>query len=121
MDAVAAENADVVVLTLPESIPAQRPGSNTQWRVVVEEGERLPADRIPDSSYVPPIYGIAVLPRSSLPPAGSPAVETRPLVEPAVSRALGIYRRRGHKLPRIGQQLPMTVRRTAGVLAVEDQ
>jgi DNA-binding transcriptional LysR family regulator len=64
--------------------------------------------------------GIAVLPRSSLPPAGSPAVETRPLVEPAVSRALGIYRRRGHKLPRIGQQLLMTVRRTAGVLATED-
>ncbi len=65
--------------------------------------------------------GIAVLPRSSLPPAGSPAMETRPLVEPAVSRALGIYRRRGHKLPRIGQQLLMTVRRTAGVLAVEDR
>jgi DNA-binding transcriptional LysR family regulator len=64
--------------------------------------------------------GIAVLPRSSLPPTGSSAVETRPLVEPAVSRALGIYRPRGYKLPRIGQQLLMTVRRTAGVLAVED-
>jgi hypothetical protein len=48
-------------------------------------------------------------------------VETRPLVEPAVSRALGLYRRRGYKLPRIGQQLLMTVRRTAGVLAMEER
>jgi DNA-binding transcriptional LysR family regulator len=63
--------------------------------------------------------GIAVLPRSSLPLAGSSSVEMRKLVEPEVSRILGIYRRRGRKLARIGQQFLMTVRRTAGVLAAE--
>ena len=50
-------------ITLPSSIAPQRPGTNTDWRVVVEEWEQLPADPIPDSSYVPPIFGIAAVPR----------------------------------------------------------
>ena len=63
--------------------------------------------------------GIAVLPRSALPLTGTTAVTLRKLVAPEVSRTLGIYRRRGRPLPRIGQQLLMTVRRTAGHLADE--
>lgn len=59
--------------------------------------------------------GIAVLPRSSLPPTGGPAIEIRALVQPNISRELGIYRRRGHKLSRIAQQFLMTVRRTAAL------
>ena len=63
--------------------------------------------------------GIAVLPRSALPLTGITAVALRKLVAPEVSRTLGIYRRRGRQLSRIGQQLLMTVRRTAGQLAAE--
>lgn len=63
--------------------------------------------------------GIAVLPRSSLPLTASPSIEIRRLVDPDVSRSLGLYRRRGHKLARIGQQFLMAVRRTAGVLTTE--
>jgi hypothetical protein len=34
-------------LDLPSAVPARRPGSNTTWRVVLEEWERLPADPDP--------------------------------------------------------------------------
>ena len=61
--------------------------------------------------------GIAVLPRAAMPPQGMASVAIRSLVAPAVSRTLGLYRRRGRKLPRIGQQFLMAVRRTATVLA----
>jgi DNA-binding transcriptional LysR family regulator len=64
--------------------------------------------------------GIAVLPRSALPPDGSPTVVVRRLVEPEVSRSLGIYRRRGKALPRAGLRLLMTVRRTATGLPSQD-
>ncbi len=64
--------------------------------------------------------GIAVLPRSALPPSGSSGVEARMLTAPEVSRTLGIYRRRGRKLPRLGQQFLNTVRRTASALAAEE-
>lgn len=32
-------------LDLPATLPPRRPGSSKTWRVVVEEWERLPADR----------------------------------------------------------------------------
>ena len=64
--------------------------------------------------------GIAVLPHSALPPDGSGGVEMRRLTGPEVSRTLGIYRRRGRRLPRLGQQFLNTVRRTASALAAEE-
>jgi hypothetical protein len=33
-------------IELPVSLPPRRPGSSQTWRVVVEEWERLPADRV---------------------------------------------------------------------------
>ena len=64
--------------------------------------------------------GIAVLPRSALPHDGTGGVEMRALTGPEVSRTLGIYRRRGRRLPRLGQQFLNTVRRTASALATEE-
>lgn len=60
--------------------------------------------------------GIAVVPRSALPAPLPPTLAVRPLIEPAVTRSLGIYRRRGRTLPAVAQQFLATVRRTAATL-----
>lgn len=60
--------------------------------------------------------GIAVVPRSAVPPEPHPAIVARPLVEPAVSRTLGLFRRRNERLSVAAQQFLMTARRTARTL-----
>jgi hypothetical protein len=50
------EAAWVGELEAPEDIPLRRPGDNTEWRVTVEEWERLPGDPAPllSTSIAPP-------------------------------------------------------------------
>jgi DNA-binding transcriptional LysR family regulator len=48
--------------------------------------------------------GVAVVPRLAMPPASHANLVSIPLVEPAVSRTLGIIRRRGRPLPAAAQQ-----------------
>lgn len=43
-------------------------------------------------------FGVSVLPEIALPVAGHPTLVTRPLVEPVLSRSIGIYRRRDRSL-----------------------
>lgn len=57
--------------------------------------------------------GIAVVPRSSLPLGPYPGVTMRPLVEPAVTRTLGLFRRRNERLSAAAQQFLMITRRAA--------
>src|SRR5919202_1679684 len=52
--------------------------------------------------------GVAVLPKLATPAAGHPIIQTVPLVEPEVTRTIGVVQRRGAILsPRAGQFLTM--------------
>jgi DNA-binding transcriptional LysR family regulator len=60
--------------------------------------------------------GIAVIPRSALPTEPLSAITTRPLVEPAVTRTLGLIRRRSRKLASLEREFLLSVRRTSRCL-----
>jgi hypothetical protein len=49
----------VGALEAPEDLPLQRPGENADWRVTVEEWERLPGDPptlAPGGAGLPPVW-----------------------------------------------------------------
>lgn len=64
--------------------------------------------------------GIAVVPRSALPLGAHPGMEVRPLIEPAVSRTLGLFRRRNERLSAVAHQFLMTTRRTTRLFRESD-
>jgi DNA-binding transcriptional LysR family regulator len=49
--------------------------------------------------------GVTAVPRLAMPQAGHPTLASVPLVEPTVTRILGLIRRRGRSLPRAAQEL----------------
>jgi DNA-binding transcriptional LysR family regulator len=49
--------------------------------------------------------GIAAVPRLAMPPGDHPVLVSIPLAEPAVTRTLGLIRRRGRRLPPAAQEL----------------
>ena len=57
--------------------------------------------------------GIAVVPRSAVPPGSHAGLVTRKLVEPVVSRTLGLFRRRDERLSGAGAEFLRTTRRIA--------
>ena len=57
--------------------------------------------------------GIAVVPRTAVPPEPHAALEVRPLIEPEVARTLGLFRRRHEALSRVAQHFLLTARRAA--------
>lgn len=57
--------------------------------------------------------GIAVVPLSALPLGPYPGVTMRPLVEPAVARILGLFKRRNERLSTVAQHFVLTTRRAA--------
>jgi DNA-binding transcriptional LysR family regulator len=60
--------------------------------------------------------GIAVVPRSALPVQLPPKMAARPLTEPAVTRSLGVFRRRNWIMPATARQFLATVKRSAAEL-----
>ena len=54
--------------------------------------------------------GIAAVPRLAMPPADHPTLVSVPLVEPAISRTIGLIRLRGRQLPPAAQQLHDMIR-----------
>ncbi len=54
--------------------------------------------------------GIAAVPRLAMPPADHPLLVSVPLVEPAISRTIGLIRLRGRQLPPAAQQLHDMIR-----------
>lgn len=55
-------------------------------------------------------HGVAVLPRIALPVADHPTLVSRPLVQPTVARAIGIYRRRDRSLAPAANALAESMR-----------
>ena len=49
--------------------------------------------------------GVAAVPRLAMPEAGHPTLASVPLIEPAITRTLGLVRRRGRSLSPAAQQL----------------
>lgn len=49
--------------------------------------------------------GVAAVPKLAMPPANHPELVSIPLVEPAISRTIGLIRQRGRQLPPPAQQL----------------
>ena len=54
--------------------------------------------------------GIAAVPRLAMPPADHPVLVSVPLVEPVISRTIGLIRLRGRQLPPAAQQLHDMIR-----------
>ena len=57
--------------------------------------------------------GVAVVPQSAVPAGSHAALLARPLVQPAVSRTLGLFRRRNERLSGAGDEFLRTTRRVA--------
>jgi DNA-binding transcriptional LysR family regulator len=56
-------------------------------------------------SFVEAGLGVAAVPQLAMPPAGHPTLVSVPLVEPSISRSVGLIRRAGRKLTPAAQQL----------------
>jgi DNA-binding transcriptional LysR family regulator len=56
-------------------------------------------------SFVEAGMGVAAVPELAMPPPGHPTLVSIPLVEPSISRSVGLIRRVGRKLPPAAQQL----------------
>jgi DNA-binding transcriptional LysR family regulator len=56
-------------------------------------------------SFVESGLGVAAVPRLAMPPPGHPTLVSVPLVEPSITRAVGLIRRAGRDLPPASQQL----------------